>query len=93
MAVVLLGLEAAVRLLDLHRPPRRPVYDADKPNRLVLEYCEQMELTCLDLLPGLREAYSGGARPLYFPQDRHLNVAGNRRAAKMIFQFLQRTSD
>ncbi len=69
------------------------VYDADKPNRLVLEYCEQVDLMCLDLLPGLREAYSGGTRPLYFRQDRHLNVAGNRRAAKMIFQFLQRASN
>ena len=66
--MVLLGLEVAVRLLDLHRPPRRLVYDAGKPNRLVLEYCKQVELTCLDLLPGLQEAYSGGAKPLYFPK-------------------------
>ena len=65
------------------------VYDAGKPNRLVADYCEQLGLACLDLLPGLREAQAAGGAHLFFPQDRHLNIAGNRRAAEILFQFLR----
>ena len=48
----------------------------------------RMTFEC-NLLPGLREAQSAGRAHLFFPQDRHLNIAGNRRAAEILFQFLR----
>jgi hypothetical protein len=66
------------------------VYDADLPNQRILEYCRLHQLSCLDLLPDLRDAYTERREPLYFPIDRHLNATGNRIAADRILEYLRR---
>lgn len=63
-------------------------YEAEKPNRLILEYCSEREISCLDLLPVLSGAYERSGEPLYFSIDRHLNERGYRIAAEAIHDFL-----
>lgn len=64
------------------------VYDAEKPNRQITEYCRKHGLSCLDLLPPLKAAYEKFSNPLYFAQDRHFNNAGTTRAAQAILNWV-----
>ncbi|MGH7287501.1 MAG: alginate O-acetyltransferase AlgX-related protein [Myxococcota bacterium] len=64
------------------------VYDAARPHRDVLRYCEQLGISCLDLLPVLSEAYLRDGEPLFFPVDRHLNPRGYRLVGEAIASFL-----
>jgi hypothetical protein len=64
------------------------VFDAELPNRRILEFCAERGISCLDLLPSLRSAYEASLEPLYFPIDRHLNEAGTAVAAEAIARFL-----
>lgn len=64
------------------------IYDAEKPNRLILEYCDKIGLECLDMLPSMREAYVRTGSPIYFPIDRHPNERGYEVAAETIYAFL-----
>jgi hypothetical protein len=64
------------------------IYDAEKPNRLIIEKCDSLGVPCLDLLPVLSGAYEAGSGPLFFPIDRHHNEKGNAIAADAIFRFL-----
>lgn len=63
-------------------------YNASLPNRLVVEYCKERAIPCLDLLPVLASEYQGRGEPLYFNVDRHLNPQGNRLAAQAISDLL-----
>ncbi len=65
------------------------VYEADRPNRLVVEYCREHDLPLLDLLPLLRDTYVAEGAPLYHAVDRHLNERGNAVAAAAVFSWLQ----
>jgi hypothetical protein len=65
------------------------IYDADLPDKRILDFCDQHGLRCLDLLPPLRSAYDRGHRPLYFSADRHLNAQGNRLAAAAVSEYLR----
>lgn len=54
-------------------------------NRLaeeVLAACRELGIPAVDLRPGLAEAARGGE--LYYPNDMHLNAAGNRAAAEIL---------
>ena len=64
------------------------VFDAEKPNRLISEYCAEIGIPCLDLLPVMAAAQARGAGPLYFPIDRHFTPTGYSLAADAIFDFL-----
>jgi hypothetical protein len=64
------------------------IYDARKPNRVILEYCEEKDLRCFDLSPRLTAEYARLGTPIYFPIDRHHNEKGNEIAAAAIFEFL-----
>jgi hypothetical protein len=66
------------------------IFDAERPNRVLLDYCAEVGMSCLDLLPVLRAEHERGGRALYFPIDRHLNQAGNEVAADAIFAALER---
>jgi hypothetical protein len=67
------------------------VYDPEKPNRRIAEYCASRGIRCWDQLPVLVDAYRRGGRELYFPVDRHLTETGNRIAADAIAGWLERT--
>jgi hypothetical protein len=64
------------------------IYDGAKPDRLILEYCREIGIECLDLLPVLTAAHRAGQGPIYFPVDRHLTPAGTRITADAIVEFL-----
>ncbi len=66
------------------------IYDADRPNRDVLAWCETRSLPCLDLLPILRAEHARSGEPLYYPIDRHLTPHGTDTAARAIAPFLLR---
>ncbi|MHC4607667.1 MAG: alginate O-acetyltransferase AlgX-related protein [Planctomycetota bacterium] len=65
------------------------VFDAEKPNRRILDYCAAHGIPCLDLLPVIEAGYERGGESLYFPVDRHLNETGSAVAAEAIGDFLE----
>lgn len=67
------------------------IFDAAKPNRLISEYCAEIGLPCLDLLPVMADAHAQGGGPLYFPIDRHFTPKGYALAADALFDFLVRS--
>jgi hypothetical protein len=67
------------------------IYDAERPNQRIAQYCARRGLRCWDQLPVLADAYAREGRPLYFPVDRHLNPDGNRIAADSIAASLERS--
>ncbi len=66
-------------------------YDAEKPNKLILAFCEKINMKCLDLLPDLAGTFSEHGVPQYYPIDRHLNEYGNQLAANKIFKWINET--
>lgn len=65
-----------------------PIYDAGAPDARILAWCRTRRLPCLDLLPELAAAFTGGSEPLYYPIDRHLTPHGYALAADAILDFL-----
>lgn len=65
------------------------IYDADRPNAMVMEYCREQDIPCVDLLPLLRETYLRTGEPLYYPIDRHVTAPGNALIADAIWEFLR----
>jgi hypothetical protein len=63
-------------------------YDAEKLNRMILEYYDHIGVHCLDLLPAMAERYERTLEPLFYPVDRHPNEKGYRLAAKAIARFI-----
>ncbi len=63
-------------------------YEAEKPNRLILEYCAEIGVRCLDLLPAMASEYERTQQPLFYPVDRHPNEKGYRLAAEAIAGFV-----
>jgi hypothetical protein len=68
------------------------VYDAARPHRDILRYCEEIGIRCLDLLPVMSETYQRDAEPLFFPVDRHMNPRGYRLVSETIGHFLSAES-
>jgi hypothetical protein len=60
--------------------------DLAYPNRLLLDYCRQHDIHCVDMLPRFQE--EGESRELYKPRDTHWNEAGNRLAGEVIYKYL-----
>jgi lysophospholipase L1-like esterase len=67
------------------------VYEADRPNRLIMQYCNEHGLSCMDLLPVLRERRLAVGQPFYHAIDRHFNELGNAEAAAAIMAWLEDT--
>ena len=70
---------------------RRHFRTASEPEeadaRLVKQLCEQYRTSCLDLGPHFHEQALAGEQ-LHFRIDGHWNAAGNRLAARMIYDYL-----
>ncbi len=66
-------------------PPER--YDFEKPQRLLLAWCGQHEVPCLDLLAVFRSEPDVGG--LYLPDDPHWSRAGHEAAARAILPALR----
>ncbi|MBE7487516.1 MAG: hypothetical protein DIKNOCCD_00528 [bacterium] len=58
----------------------------DQPQKFLLEECRKASIPCLDLLPVLKA--TGLQGELYYLNDTHLNLEGNRVAAEAIADFL-----
>jgi len=77
---------------EVYRPLTEPLMgkatvDAIAAPRLrLLDFCKEQKLTCFDLLPELQ---AHADEQLYYPNDQHLNVAGNQVAAGAIGDFLK----
>lgn len=64
-------------------------YDFDLPQKVLMSYCVDRGIMCLDLLPAFRATATRG--DLYLLRGTHYNEAGNKLAAANISQFLQDT--
>ncbi len=62
-------------------------YDLEKPQRLLLNYCIERNILCLDLLKEFQRMGAKGG--LYKLRDTHYNVRGNLLSADLIEFFLQ----
>lgn len=61
--------------------------DIYKPNNLIRSFCDSNNIMCIDLLPEFKKS----EQPLYFEIDPHFNKEGNRLAAKIIYEALNKT--
>lgn len=57
-------------------------FEAEKPNRLIFEYCSEIGIRCLDLLPVMASEYEQTGQALFYPIDRHPTEKGYRVAAE-----------
>src|SRR5262249_1092460 len=64
------------------------VYDAQRPDRDILRYCDELGMPCLDLLPVLSAAWERAGRPLDYGVDRHRPRRGEGLASDAIATFL-----
>jgi hypothetical protein len=62
--------------------------DLRQPNTLIVNFCRAHDLPCLDLLGPFQE--QGKTEVLYALRDTHWNEAGNRLAADLIFEYLEK---
>jgi hypothetical protein len=62
--------------------------DLTYPDNLVMNFCRTHDIHCLDLLGQFQE--QGKTRQLYSLNDSHWNEAGNRLAADLIFEYLEK---
>jgi hypothetical protein len=63
--------------------------ESSKPQRLLLEFCADRYLACLDLLPAFK---SREKEEFYRQKDDHLNEKGGELASELILDFLLRNS-
>jgi len=59
----------------------------DKPYQMMLDFCQQQGLTCIDLLPILQK-YAAAGEQLYYTTDMHLNARGNEMLAQELAAWL-----
>ena len=62
--------------------------DLSQPDNLIVNFCRTHNIHCLDLLGQFQE--QGKTRQLYTLRDTHWNEAGNRLAADLIFEYLEK---
>lgn len=66
--------------------PQRPELELTKPNNIVMDFCKELEIMCLDLLPALKQ-YK--AEKLYWDYDMHFTEAGQYHASVEIESMLK----
>ena len=62
--------------------------DLSYPDNLIVNFCRTHDIHCLDMLGQFQE--QGKTRQLYTLRDSHWNEAGNRLAADLIFEYLEK---
>jgi hypothetical protein len=62
--------------------------DLSYPDNLIVNFCRTHNINCLDMLEQFQE--QGKTRQLYMLRDSHWNEAGNRLAADLIFEYLNK---
>jgi hypothetical protein len=62
--------------------------DLSYPDNLIVNFCRTQNIHCLDMLEQFQE--QGKTRQLYSLNDSHWNEAGNRLAADLIFEYLEK---
>ena len=62
--------------------------DLNHPNNLIVNFCRTRNIYCLDMLGPFQE--QGKTRQLYSVRDSHWNAAGNRLAADLICEYLEK---
>jgi hypothetical protein len=62
--------------------------DLSYPDNLIVNFCRTQNIHCLDMLGQFQE--QGKTRQLYSLNDSHWNEAGNRLAADLIFDYLEK---
>ncbi len=63
-------------------------YDRTKPMTVAMNLCERLELTCLNMLPGLLEP-GLAAEEVYFQVDGHWTAEGNKIAGRLLADFVE----
>lgn len=63
-------------------------WDLDKPDRLMVEFLDAQEITHLSTIESYQMQAKTSGELLYFPHDGHLNAAGHRLAAQLIYEKL-----
>jgi lysophospholipase L1-like esterase len=78
------GKKAILRSLAGERPPVRAfLEDPLRPQRMLLDFCRDAGIACVDPLPALREARRRGER-VYYPIDQHWTPAAHAIAADLV---------
>lgn len=65
-------------------------YDLEKPQKVLMEFCQSKGIECVDALPPLRALASNAG--LYFPVDGHPTAAGHKVIAQAIRDYLVKSA-
>ncbi len=61
------------------------LYDLNKPQTLLNEFCQKNGIEIIDMLPGMRR--EGKSQQLFFPIDTHMNPEGHRVVADSLTEY------
>ena len=76
-------------ILKKHAIPEESL-DLYFPNSLLKDFFEKHDIYCLDMLEQFKK--SGRFKELYIPRDTHWNRDGNKLAADLIFDYLEKNN-
>lgn len=91
-----LATDPEAQFVVLILPFREQVYapatlqpQLDQLNQTLANFCQQHNLTCLDLTSSLRDKAKAETASIYYRQDIHLNVKGNQFVADLLAEALK----
>lgn len=87
VVVILLPGKTSVDALWETYLSKNPKSIRDKPEKILLSYCEELNITCLDLWPYFTHNTEG--EKYYFEHDVHWSREGNQKGAEIIYQLMK----
>lgn len=92
----LLAQDSTARFVVVILPYRELVYapaalqpQLDQLNQALGDFCEQQNISCIDLTPALREKAQAENASIYYRHDIHLNRRGNQEVAEFLVKALK----
>jgi hypothetical protein len=65
------------------------VFDLEKPDRILAEFCSEGEIKCFGMLPYFKEYITGNSQGLtHYPKDGHLTQQGTDLAAEFLYELV-----
>ena len=86
VAVILFPGKTSIGSLWQQYLTQNPGSIRDKPENMILSYCQNLNITCLDLWPYFTNSTDG--TKYYFVHDAHWSQKGNQKGAEIIHQLL-----
>ncbi|MBT5018988.1 MAG: SGNH/GDSL hydrolase family protein [Planctomicrobium sp.] len=63
-------------------------FNQSYPNRVLKDFCDSQDISCLDLTQSLRKEHRRSLKPFYTSRDTHWNILGNQTASEVEAQLV-----